>query len=357
MSFQKVSIQFRALKVLALSILAFSFLVGCGRPSRMMDESALALSSASVPDFETLNKTIFTPKCIACHAAFATYEGLMSSGVVLNKNPEQSQLYLKVASGQMPKGGPTLSEASVKAIYNWISAGSPQTVAGGGVPVPGTTDPGTSAPGTPGAPGTPPAPAPGEISPTFAWIQANVFNSRCVICHRGTSAPAGLDLSSYQLISSSGRVLPGNPAGSVLFQRINNNTMPPGGPALSDEVKQAIATWIQNGAKNDAPEGGLPGGNPATPPPLPPLEPKFSSIMANIIGPRCLACHDSTQRTGGVVLQDYNSVMLRVVRGDAESSDLYDEVEKNDMPASGGPLTFEQKESIRQWINQGALNN
>lgn len=334
------------LSIAALTVVMLMF-NNCGRPSKLPGEEGSFASSSGGVGFDVLSSKIFQPKCMACHVQFAGYNELMSSGFITAKNPEASKLYQMVAGGQMPKNGTPLSEAEVKAIYDWISNGSPESVAGA-----------PASPGSPSVPapgGTPAAPS-GAISPTFAWIQANVLNTRCVICHRGASAPAGYDLSSYDAVMSGGRVMVGNSASSIFFQRINNDSMPPGGPALSSEVKQAIAQWIANGAKNDAPAGGVVGGGQA-PPPLPPLEPKFSSIMANIIGPRCLACHSSVDPEDGVVLQDYRNVLRYVSPGNAGRSDLYEVLEENEMPRSGGPLSMVQKETIRQWINAGALNN
>lgn len=322
----------------------------CGRPSRLPTDSEALSSSSGVIGFDILSAKIFQPKCLACHVQFGNYNDLMSSGFVVAKNPESSRLYQMVASGQMPKNGTPLSEAEVKAIYEWISNGSPAASA----EVPGAP-PSSGLPTAPASPAAPSTPS-GGVSPTFAWIQANVLTPRCIICHRGSGAPAGYDLSSFDAVMMGGRVKGGDSASSVFFQRINNNSMPPGGPPLSAEVKQAIAQWINNGANNDAPAGGVVGGA-SPPPPLPPLEPKFSSIMANIIAPRCLACHSSSKPSDGVVLQDYQNVMRYVRAGRAGSSDLYEVIEDNEMPRSGGALNFEQKETIRQWINSGALNN
>ncbi len=325
-----------------ITLLSFSLLMtaGCGRPSKLPVSDSSLLTNGKTIGYDVLKTQIFQPKCISCHSNFATYSGLMASGVVIPRNPTGSLLHSKCASGQMPKGGSPLSAEEVTAIYEWISAGAVEfstTPVAGPIPAPAPA---------------PPAPAPGSISPTYAWINANVFVQRCVICHQGAGAPAGYDLSSFQSVGAGGRVMPGNPGASVLYQRINNNSMPPGGPALTAEVKQAIATWIQNGALNDAPLGGV-----TPPPPLPPLEPKFASLMANVFGPRCVGCHGSVNPRAGINLSTYAAVLRRVRPGDANGSDLYRVIDSNDMPASGGPLSFVQKENLRQWINGGALNN
>lgn len=331
-----------------LAIIILGLVVGCGRPARMPEAENLASQKGQSLDFEVLKNSIFAPKCMACHAVFSSYESFMTSGMVVAKNPETSPLYLKVASGQMPKGGTPLSDTETKAIYDWISGGAVKS-AGGTTTTPPVDG---SAPGPVPPPIVSPPTGPTIASPTFAWIQANVFVPRCAVCHRGTIAPAGYDLTSYDGVLLGGRVLAGNPTGSLLLQRINNNSMPPGNP-LTAEMKLMITQWIQNGAKNDAPAGAPPVTPPPLPP-LPPLEPKFSSIMANIIAPRCLACHDSVQKKGGVILQDYNSLMEEVRAGNATDSKLYEVVQKNEMPQNGPALSFQEKETIRLWINAGA---
>jgi uncharacterized membrane protein len=332
----------------------------CGKASHQPGASPVSLfgssnlsSTGETPGFDILLKEIFQPRCVACHASFATHDGILASGTITNRNPQSSSLYTRVSNGSMPLGSPGLSEVEVTAIYNWISSGSPATA---GVTIPPST--GGSIPPTPTPTPTPSPNPPSTISPTFAWIQANVLTPRCIVCHRSPNASGGYDLSSHANTIAAGRVVAGNPTGSKLFQRINDNSMPPGGPALSAEVKAAIRTWIQNGALNDAPAGGLPpDANPPTPPPLPALEPKFASIMANIIAPRCLSCHSSVNPRAGVVLDTYQRVMREIRPGNATNSKFYEVIEDNEMPASGSPLSFVQKETIRQWINMGALNN
>ncbi len=330
---------------LLLALIILGLAVGCGRPARMPEAINLTSQKGQSLDFEILKSSIFAPKCMACHSVFSSYESFMTSGMVVVKNPEASPLYLKVASGQMPIGGTPLSDTETKAIYDWISGGAIKS--GGGInslpPVSGTLPP---------PPVVPPADST-VASPTFAWIQTNIFVPRCAICHQGTNAPAGYNLTSYDSVLSGGRVLGGNPSGSLLLQRINDNSMPPGNP-LTAEMKMMITQWIQNGAQNDAPAGGLPPVTSPPLPPVPPLEPNFNSIMANIIAPRCLACHDSIQRKGGVILQNYNSLMEEVRAGNAADSKLYEVVQKNEMPTNGPALNFEEKETIRLWINAGA---
>lgn len=113
------------------------------------------------------------------------------------------------------------------------------------------------------------APAPGS----YAWIQAQVFDLRCVGCHAGANAPLGLRLdatSSYGLlvgvpsvqVPALLRVEPGNPDDSYLIQKLEGTAaaggrMPLSGPPVPADDILAIRQWIIDGAQaDDAPAGG-----------------------------------------------------------------------------------------------------
>ena len=102
------------------------------------------------------------------------------------------------------------------------------------------------------------------------WIQSNIFDRRCTLpsCHLGSGANAGhLDLrAGYahgQLVDAAStsasawkRVVPGNAAQSYLLVAIGqlpgplplDGIMPPGGPELCPEKRDAIQRWIEAGA-------------------------------------------------------------------------------------------------------------
>ena len=46
-----------------------------------------------------------------------------------------------------------------------------------------------------------------------------------------------------------------------------------------------------------------------------------------------------------------------IIPGDSNSSLLFEKVESGEMPKRGADLTAEQIELIKQWIDEGALNN
>ena len=117
-----------------------------------------------------------------------------------------------------------------------------------------------------GAPTPPPPGAPFE--PTLAAIQANVFSVNCAVsgCHAGASAQQGLRLdpgfSAGNLICVHSprdpaliRVIPGDPDGSFIIQKLEGrpapllgDQMPQGGPYLDQSTIDVIRQWIKDGA-------------------------------------------------------------------------------------------------------------
>ncbi len=105
----------------------------------------------------------------------------------------------------------------------------------------------------------------------FGWIQENIFTQRCAVeCHRGASAPKGLQLdaaNAYRLLVEVPsvevpvlmRVEPGSAQDSYLYIKVipsdprrTGERMPRDGPPyLTDEKIEAIRTWIARGAPRD----------------------------------------------------------------------------------------------------------
>ena len=84
-----------------------------------------------------------------------------------------------------------------------------------------------------------------------------ILADNCTVCHKGTSAPAGLHLDTATGLmkgSAAGAVIvPGNSKNSLLIQRISDTTggqMPPSGPLTKEQIK-VITDWVDQGAKAD----------------------------------------------------------------------------------------------------------
>ena len=128
---------------------------------------------------------------------------------------------------------------------------------------------GGSSGGSPTAP-TPPTTNPGDTATaTFASISTQIFAPRCLGCHSGGAAEAGMNLSpatAYAALvnvastqrSGAVRVVPGNADGSYLIQKLRGDAgivgvrMPADGPPyLTDAQINLIRQWISEGARNN----------------------------------------------------------------------------------------------------------
>ena len=205
-------------------------------------------------------------------------------------------------------------------------------------------------------------------------IQANIFTPSCATsgCHSGSAPAEGLLLTSensfnnlVNVVSNEvpnlNRVEPGNADDSYLIRKVEGTAsvglqMPRNRPALSIAKIQAMSDWISNGA----------------------LGPTLSSIQSNIFDQRCVSCHSGSTPPAGLNLEDGQSFSnlvnvqrlfglpeIRVVAGNANNSFLIDKLENNNLGGSrvdqmplGGPYLEQTTINVvRDWINNGALNN
>jgi uncharacterized membrane protein len=83
------------------------------------------LKVAEPISFSAIEQYSLQPKCVQCHSTLATYEGVMSSNIVVPGSPEKSQLYRQVQSGDMPQQSTGLSTGEIQTIYEWIQQGAP----------------------------------------------------------------------------------------------------------------------------------------------------------------------------------------------------------------------------------------
>jgi fibronectin type 3 domain-containing protein len=84
--------------------------------------------------------------------------------------------------------------------------------------------------------------------PTFAEIQANILQPKCVTCHSSGS----FIFTSYASLTASGVVVASQPLSSPLYLQVAAGLMPQNGPPLSSTDTQAIYNWIAAGALSGA---------------------------------------------------------------------------------------------------------
>ena len=94
------------------------------------------------------------------------------------------------------------------------------------------------------------------LQPTYDSINARIFVARCNNCHSGAAPAGGLDLSSYATAVAggiSGGVDAMTPENTPIFARVDDDgeilgqQMPAGGTPLTQEERDVILLWIQNG--------------------------------------------------------------------------------------------------------------
>lgn len=89
-------------------------------------------------------------------------------------------------------------------------------------------------------------------------------------------------------------------------------------------------------------------------------EARFSEHIAPLLARHCLECHDSATREGGLDLSRKDAALrggdsgAAIVPGKSDESLLWEQVQSGAMPQDRPPLTDEQKELLREWIDAGA---
>jgi uncharacterized membrane protein len=214
--------------------------------------------------------------------------------------------------------------------------------------------------------------------PVYADV-ALVFNKRCTMCHRGSQAPLGLRLNSYDNIRAGSQngpvIVPGNPGSSELVRRILGKSQPrmplTGPPWLSESEMNVIERWIAAGA----PEGEEGLTKKRAPGAVPPKattadQPITYAGVAPIISKHCVKCHAGKGMMGpppeGYRLDSYESILAsrdraRVIPGSAAASELVRRIRGRSlprMPFDGPPYLDEAEiELIVSWIAQGARDS
>ncbi len=197
--------------------------------------SAPTPAAGGVPDY-TANIAPLFVKCAACHNATAltggldlgSYDAMMKggkNGAVITPNDSANSLLVNIQSAQHFAN---LSAEELALVKQWIDAGAP----------------------APQAPATTPTSTPvaSTDNPTYDTNIAPILNTKCIICHKGDTAPAKLDMSSYANLMKGNDegpvIIPGNSAGSVL---ITVQSAPHAVNLTADELA-LFKQWIDAGA-------------------------------------------------------------------------------------------------------------
>lgn len=191
-------------------------------------------------------------------------------------------------------------------------------------------------------------------NPDTSYFQNDVLPiliSSCAMsgCHDAASAEDGIVLISYQTTLNTGKVTPGNPGNSDLYEKITetdpeDRMPPPPGQALSPVQIETIRKWIAQGAKNNKCDGDCDT-----------TQFNFNTSILPIINNNCKGCHSGVSPSGGINLDGYAAI-----RTVAESGKLLGSISHQTgyvaMP-QGGKLSDCNITQIRKWIENGTPNN
>ena len=177
-----------------------------------------------------------------------------------------------------------------------------------------------------------------------------VLDRNCMACH-GASQMSGLDLRQRETMLKGGKrgaaIVPGKSASSLLYQSLSHQAelkMPPGKEPISQEEREILRKWIDEGAPWTA------------------LESSTEQVALVILINRCIECHGANQ-SSGLDLRSRETALKGGNRGPAlipgkpEQSLLYQSILRQGelkMPMGRAALPANELEVLRNWIMEGA---
>jgi mono/diheme cytochrome c family protein len=191
--------------------------------------------------------------------------------------------------------------------------------------------------------------------PSFESNILPIFQAKCLACHSGASAQAGLDLATRDSAMRGGKsgaaIKPGSSEGSLLVEKIVSKAMPPVQPKLTDKEIALIRSWIDKGMAGPGAAAEL----------------VTEHDILPIFLMRCVICHGKRKQEGGLDLRTQASRLKggksgpALVPGKPEESLLLKRITSGEMPPSKlliafcvRPPTSSEVELIHKWIAAGA---
>ena len=169
-------------------------------------------------------------------------------------------------------------------------------------------------------------------------------------CHDAITQQDGIRLTDYASVMTTGKIKPGDPQDSELYEVITDpdpdkRMPPPPNAVLPEEQVAMIEKWILQGAQNlfcDDEECDT-------------VDVTYSATVEPIMNMHCLGCHSDANPLGGLSLEGYNNVVSiandgRLI-GTITHEPGYPAMPKNAMKLSDCKILL-----IETWINNGLPN-
>ena len=203
-------------------------------------------------------------------------------------------------------------------------------------------------------------PAVAQTTLTFEKDILPVVTQYCFTCHGQSSPQLGLDLrtaASTLRGSHNGPVIvKGIPEKSLLYQKISTKAMPP--PAFKQTMPEPqieiIKRWIAEGAPSDKPTG-------ASKEVLV-QRAAFDKEIMPLFTARCVQCHGAGKPMGGLDLRSLSALLKGSVNGAVVLEGFSEKKPSRSQSrqpeyaacrAPGEPLSEDQIQAIRKWIDKG----
>lgn len=189
-----------------------------------------------------------------------------------------------------------------------------------------------------------------KCSPDTSYFQYDVLPilvSKCGIsgCHDAGTKADGYQFTDYATSVKKG-VSAGKASSSKIYTEITKGSMPPSGSGITmtQSQKDAIAKWINQGAKNlnCNPNFGT----------CDTVNIKYSTFVSPLVQNKCQGCHTST----APLLTNYTQVKASVQTGKFWGS-ITHASGYSGMPKGSNKLADCELNKINAWIKAGALNN
>ena len=214
-------------------------------------------------------------------------------------------------------------------------------------------------------------PAKASAKITFGRDIAPILQKNCLPCHGGEKPQGGLRLESEAaalLGGESGKVIiPGNSEKSPLVKRLlgegEEARMPMGADPLPADQVKLIRAWIDQNSFVIPKEPALAQVAPVAAHAHETGSGVFAGEIRPILAERCYLCHGSGVQQNGLRLDSLAALLKGgangsvVIPGDSDKSPLVRRIlglDRPQMPYGGPPLSVEDVETIRKWIDQGA---
>lgn len=188
---------------------------------------------------------------------------------------------------------------------------------------------------------------------TYQGTVFPILQAKCLDCHSGPIPEGNLDFNNYDhvaFVAQNGALM------GALNHAASYSPMPKDGNKLDDCSIQQIGIWVRDTTFEDPG-----GGDPCDPDTV-----YFQNEILPLIVSSCATtdCHGLVNPEDDIILVDYASIIEngKIKPGDPFDSKLFkvineDEPQDRMPPEPNAPLTAEQINKVKVWIEQGALNN